>query len=223
MSVPAKSAKYMVRPRPRNEIQRKESTVVRKQWNPLDRGWPSDPGRLSVRSPRTVIKEVDMVHLRVIFVAAATLLVFVAAACGGGGSEDFPSESKGNVIPQEAVVDLNKGAEPPFLYTQDFQLEDCTFNPRGYNAFHGSLEPGAYTVSELSGKVGEIAQKPIEFRKDYLVLAETKKLNFKGVGELEAAIVQEREWENGKQIQVSFNWYTVCEQTGAAYSIGEDS
>jgi len=131
--------------------------------------------------------------------------------------------SEGNTIPQEAVVDLNKGADPPFLYTQDFDLQDCTFNPRGYNAFHGSLEPGAYTVSELSGKIGEIAQKPIEYRKDYLILAETKKLNFKGIGELEAAIVQEREWENGKQIQVSFNWYTVCEQTGAAYSIGEDS
>jgi len=191
----------------------------------------------SVCSPRTVIKEVDMRHLRVIYVAAATLLLLVAAACGGGddggggsngaGAGDagggFPAVSKGNAIPQKAVVDLNKGADPPFLYTQDFQLQDCTFNPRGYNAFHGSLEPGAYTVSELSGKVGEIAQKPIEFRKDYLVLPETKKLNVQGIGEFEAAIVQEREYENGKQIQVSFNWYTACEQTGAVYSVGEDS
>ena len=178
-----------------------------------------------------------MRNFGVIFAAPLALLLLIVAACGGdgdggGGGDgagtgdgggDFPAVSEGNAIPEQAVVDLNEGADPPFLYTQDFQLQDCTFNPRGYNAFHGSLEPGAYTVSELSGKVGEIAQKPIEYRKDYLVLSETKKLNVQGIGEFEAAIVQEREYENGEQIQVSFNWYTACAQTGAVYSVGEDS
>jgi len=180
-----------------------------------------------------------MRFLSVIFFAAVTLLLLLAAACGGDGDGDgggggggatagdagggFPAVSEGNTIPEEAVIDLNKGADPPFLYTADFGLQDCTFDPRGLNAFHGSLEPGAYTVSEFEGKVGEIAQKAISYRKDYLVLPETKKLNFRGIGEIEAAIVQEREYENGKQIQLSFNWYAVCKETGAAYSIGEDS
>ncbi|MGH9195154.1 MAG: hypothetical protein ACRD1T_05395, partial [Acidimicrobiia bacterium] len=178
-----------------------------------------------------------MRHLRVIFAGAAALLVLAVAACGGdgdgGGGGDgagagdagggFPAVSGDNVIPQAAVADINKGADPPFLYTQDFGLENCTWDPRGYNPHHGSLEPGAYTVSVLEGKVGEIAQKPISYRKDYLVLPETKKLNLKGIGPIEAAIVQEREFENGKQIQVSYNWYTVCKETGTAFSIGEDS
>jgi len=184
----------------------------------------------SVRSPRTVIKEVDMRYLGVILVAVATLLALFAAACGGGdgaGAGDpgggFPAVSKGNAIPQEAVVDLNKGADPPFLYTQDFQLQDCTFKPRGTNAFYDSLEPGAYSTSELSSKFGEIAQQEVSYRKDYLVLPETKKLNLQGIGEFETAIVQEREYENGEQIQVSFNWYAVCQETGGVYAVGEDS
>jgi len=164
-----------------------------------------------------------MRNLRVILVAGGTLLALLAAACGGDGGGDFPAVSEGNAIPEEAVVDLNKGEDPPFLYTQGFELQDCTFSPRGYNSFHGSLEAGAYTVSELSSKIGEVAQTEIAYRKDYLVLSETKKLNIQGLGELEAAIVQEREYENGEQIQVSYNWYTVCNETGAAYSVGEDS
>ena len=178
-----------------------------------------------------------MRNLRFTLAVPAALLVLIVAACGGdgdgGGGSDatsagdagggFPAVSEGNAIPEQAVIDLNEGADPPFLYTQDFQLQDCTFNPRRFNSFHGSLEAGAYTTSELAGKIGEIAQKPVEYRKDYLVLSETKKLNVQGIGEIEAAIVQEREYENGKQIQVSFNWYTACEQTGAVYSVGEDS
>jgi hypothetical protein len=174
---------------------------------------------------------------RIILGLAASLLLLLAVACGGGdddggngdgaGAGDagggFPAVSGGNVIPEQAVVDLNKGADPPFLYTQDFELQDCTFNPRGKNAFFDSLEAGAYTKSELPGKIGEIAQKEIAYRKDYLVLAETKKLNIQGIGEVEAAIVQEREYENDKQIQVSFNWYSVCDQTGSVFSLGEDS
>lgn len=184
-----------------------------------------------------MIKEVDMRNFGLIFAAPLALLVLTVAACGGDGdgggasdgagsgdvAADFPAESKGNVIPQDAVVDLNEGADPPFLYTQDFELQDCTFSPRGKNAFYDSLEPGAYTQSELPSKIGEIAQKEISYRKDYLVLAETKKLNLQGIGQIEAAIVQEREFENDKQIQVSFNWYSVCEQTGAVYAFGEDS
>jgi hypothetical protein len=183
-----------------------------------------------------MIKEVDMRNFGLIFAAPLALLVLTVAACGddngGSGSDgagagdaggDFPAVSGGNVIPQEAVVDLNEGADPPFLYTQDFELQDCTFSARGKNAFFDSLEAGAYTKSELPGKIGEIAQKPVSYNKDYLVLAETKKLNIQGIGEVEAAIVQEREYENGKQIQVSFNWYSVCEQTGSVFSFGEDS
>jgi len=178
-----------------------------------------------------------MRNLRFTLAVPAALLVLIVAACGGdgdgGGGSDatsagdagggFPAVSGGNVIPEQAVVDLNKGADPPFLYTQDFELQDCTFSARGKNAFFDSLEAGAYTKSELPGKIGEIAQKEISYRKDYLVLAETKKLNIEGIGEVEAAIVQEREYENDRQIQVSFNWYSVCEQTGSVFSLGEDS
>jgi hypothetical protein len=185
-----------------------------------------------------MIKEVDVKGFRIILGMAATLVLVLAVACGSdddsGGSAtsdagtsdsggEFPAVSGGNAIPEQAVVDLNKGADPPFLYTQDFQLQDCTFNPRGRSAYFDSLEAGAYTKSELPGKIGEIAQKEVAYRKDYLVLAETKKLNFQGIGEVEAAIVQEREYENDKQIQVSFNWYSVCEETGSVFSLGEDS
>jgi hypothetical protein len=108
-------------------------------------------------------------------------------------------------------------------YTQDFHLQDCKWKPFGVNPYYDPLVPGFAMDSHLPGKIGEFAKKPVDYTKTYRVLKEPKKLNIRGLGKLEAAVVEEKEFENGKQIQLALNWYSICQQTGAVYSLGEDS
>jgi hypothetical protein len=162
-----------------------------------------------------------MKAVRSVGVALAALVLF--GACGGGGKGSFPAPTQGEALAKEAVVDLNKGLEPPMLYTQDFQLKGCKWKPFGVNTFYDPLVPGFEMESHLPGKIGEFAKKPVDYTKTYRVLKDPKKLNIRGLGKLEAAVVEEKEFENGKQIQLALNWYSICEQTNAVYSVGEDS
>jgi hypothetical protein len=150
-------------------------------------------------------------------VIPATLLAVLAAACGG--TPDVPL-SEGSAIPQEAVVDIS--GVPPMVYTQDFQLQDCTFKPHGINPFYDPLVPGSRSVSVAQNAVDDEGN-PVPFYKEYLVLSETIAFNLDGIGSFEAAVVEEKEFENGKQIQLSVNWYAICEQTNSVHSVGEDS
>jgi hypothetical protein len=157
------------------------------------------------------------------YVSVALAALILSGACGGNDKGGFPAQTQGVAIPKEPVVDLNKGLDPPMLYTQDFNLKDCKWKPHGVNTFYDPLVPGFKSESHLPGKVGERAKKPVDYLKTYEVLNETKKLNIQGLGKLEAAIVEEKEFENGKQIQLSVNWYSICSQTNAVYAMGEDS
>lgn len=162
-----------------------------------------------------------MKHVRIFAVAAAALLVFAACKDSEEAEAAFPAPTEGNAIATQPIVDINKGAEPPMLYTQDFRLQECTFKPHGVSPYYDPLVPGFESVSEINPKIEKGV--PVAFRKTYRVVDETKKLNIGGIGKLEAAIVEEKEFANGKQIQVSYNWYSICEQTNSVYAFGEDS
>jgi hypothetical protein len=145
-----------------------------------------------------------------------TLIGFALVGCGE--SKGKVAKSEASVIPTEATVDLNEVRDPkapiPMRYTQDFQLEGCTLESEGNSPYYDLLKPGAT----------EVSYKPDEdFRKRYVVLKETKRMDLEGLGKFEAAIVEEREFEKGVLRQISLNWYVVCKETNSVFSVGEVS
>ena len=99
--------------------------------------------------------------------------------------------------------------EPPAAtaaaWQDDFGLATCKLNSSGRNPYF-VLEPGHQLVLE-GGAV----------RMQITVLDQTKVIN--GVT---TRIVEEREWEKGQLLEVSRNYYAICEQSGDVLHFGED-
>ncbi len=106
-------------------------------------------------------------------------------------------------------------ASPPvatarrLTFTDTFQIERCTFATRGRNPYF-ILIPGHRL--ELEGKDGK---KVIHLT--VTVLGDTVTVD--GV---ETRVVEERETEDGELIEVSRNFFAVCEETGSIFYFGED-
>ena len=110
---------------------------------------------------------------------------------------------------------LASAQEPPF--TDDFRIEDCEFETEGRNAWF-SLIPGDQLVlsgeddgEELVVQITVLSQK----RKIDLVTESGKKLRVK------TRVVEEREWEDDELIEVSRNYFAICDQTGDVFYFGE--
>ncbi len=95
------------------------------------------------------------------------------------------------------------------LYTDEFFLDDCTFASTGANQFF-ILEPG-YQLAFAGEEDGEEVELVIT------VLDETKDVN--GV---ETRVVEERESADGELVEVSRNYFAICEQTNSVFYFGED-
>lgn len=95
-------------------------------------------------------------------------------------------------------------------FTTDFQLEDCTFTATGNNTYF-SLNPGYQQVLE-----GE--EDGTTIRNEITVLNQTKVVD--GVT---TRVVEEREYENDVLIEVSENFFTICQETNSVFYFGEDS
>jgi hypothetical protein len=94
-------------------------------------------------------------------------------------------------------------------FTDSFQIERCTFATRGRNPYF-VLIPGHKL--ELEGKGG---QKLVHLT--ITVLDDT--LTVDGVG---TRVVEERETEDGELVEVSRNYFALCEETGSVFYFGED-
>ncbi len=94
-------------------------------------------------------------------------------------------------------------------YTDQFFIEDCTFADAGANQFF-ILEPG-YQLSFVGEEDGEEVELVIT------VLDETKE-----VGGVLTRVVEERESEDGELVEVSRNYFAICEQTSSVFYFGED-
>lgn len=95
------------------------------------------------------------------------------------------------------------------VYTQYFRTFECTWANTGYNPFF-VLEPGRW--SELRGREdGETVEVRIS------VLFETET-----VAGVETRVVEEREWIDGELVEVSRNFFAICEPTGNVFYFGED-
>jgi hypothetical protein len=95
------------------------------------------------------------------------------------------------------------------LYTDGFFIEDCTFANEGANQFF-ILEPG-YRQTFVGEEDGEEVELVIT------VLDETKEVD--GV---ETRVVEERESADGELVEVSRNYFAICEQTSSVFYFGED-
>jgi hypothetical protein len=108
-------------------------------------------------------------------------------------------------------------AQGPASFTEDFQLEDCTFSNEGRNPFF-SLEPGDKLVLEGDDD-GE------EVRVRILILDATKTIQFRTEGgtllRVNTRVVEEREWADDELVEVSRNYFARCRETNDVFYFGE--
>ena len=116
------------------------------------------------------------------------------------------------IIAAGAGVVLAPGPEGQF--TSEFALKSCRFTDRGANPLF-NLRP--HSQSEFRGlEDGETRTLRIT------VLGETERVRVPGVGTVKARVVEEREWADGELVEISRNFYAVCEQTQDVFYFGED-
>jgi hypothetical protein len=94
-------------------------------------------------------------------------------------------------------------------YTTSFRAENCTFSSTGRNPFF-ILEPNYQLV--LSGEDGgDAAELTIT------VLNETREVNG-----TQTRVVEERESEGGELVEISRNFFAICEETNSVFYFGEE-
>lgn len=99
-------------------------------------------------------------------------------------------------------------------FTTQFRLEDCVFNASGTNPYF-SLEPG-YTMI-LEGEADGVKERVV-----ITVLPETKDIVVPDLGTVTTRIILEEHTEDGEIVEISRNYFAICEKTNAVYYFGED-
>jgi len=93
-------------------------------------------------------------------------------------------------------------------YTDTFQMDEKDLTTTGRNPYF-ILEPGYQMYYESKDKKETLT---------VTVLEETKK-----IGTIETRIVEERELVDGKEKEVSRNYFAICKRTNNVYYFGEDA
>lgn len=91
-------------------------------------------------------------------------------------------------------------------FTDDFAIDDCKFESAGRNRYF-ILEPG-YQLTLENGKGSKLV---------ITVLNETKR-----IGNVETRIIEENESENGRTVEISRNYFAVCNRNNSIFYFGED-
>jgi hypothetical protein len=94
-------------------------------------------------------------------------------------------------------------------YTTSFRAEDCTFSSTGRNPFF-ILEPN-YQLVLAGGDASEAAEVTIT------VLNETRQVNG-----TETRVIEERESIGGELVEISRNFFAICEETKSVFYFGEE-
>jgi hypothetical protein len=116
----------------------------------------------------------------------------------------------------ESVADLqgaeNGGEQESEVeneYTRSFRAENCTFSSTGRNPFF-IVEPNYQLV--LGGEdAGDATQLTIT------VLNETREVNG-----TQTRVIEERESEGGDLVEISRNFFAICEETNSVFYFGEE-
>ena len=109
----------------------------------------------------------------------------------------------GAAVSQDAPKDPD--ARP---FTDTFMVDEKDLASTGRNPYF-ILEPGYQLVLENPAKKEVLT---------ITVLDETKK-----IGAVETRIVEERETVDGKETEVSRNYFAICKKTNSVYYFGEDA
>jgi hypothetical protein len=122
--------------------------------------------------------------------------------------DDDQSEIEGDTL--EAGNDTEQGeTEGENEYTASFRAEDCTFSSTGINPFF-ILEPN-YQLVLAGGDASEAAEVMIT------VLNETRQVNG-----TETRVIEERESIGGELVEISRNFFAICEETNSIFYFGEE-
>ena len=122
--------------------------------------------------------------------------------------DDDLSETVGDTL--EAANDTGQGeTDGENEYTASFRAEDCTFSSTGRNPFF-ILEPN-YQLVLAGGDASEAAEVIIT------VLNETRQVNG-----TETRVIEERESIDGELVEISRNFFAICEETNSVFYFGEE-
>lgn len=123
--------------------------------------------------------------------------------------EDEDEEGDVDEVDDEECGAEDDQGEGEKKFTSSFMTENCTFASTGTNPFF-ILEPGYQSVL-----VGE--EEGAEIQLVITVLNETKVVNG-----TETRIVEERETEDGELVEISRNFFAICEETNSVFYFGEE-
>lgn len=98
-------------------------------------------------------------------------------------------------------------------YTAVFRLGDCRFKSEGSNP-HFILRPG-YQLT-LEGDEDGVSEKLIA-----TVLDQTKNISVPGYGTVTARVVEEQHFAAGTMVELSNNYFAICDKTNDVYYFGE--
>lgn len=106
-------------------------------------------------------------------------------------------------------------SEEPF--TTDFRIEDCELEAEGRNAYF-SLIPGDQLVltSEEDGEEAVVQITVLQQRRTITFTTERGRTL-----RVRTRVVEEREWEDDELVEVSRNYFALCDQTGDVFYFGE--
>jgi len=107
---------------------------------------------------------------------------------------------------------MARDEEPQF--TTEFLLEYCVFQAKGVNPYF-ILEPGYQLVLE-GEEDGETTRVVIS------VLPETKRIFLPDMGRVKTRVVEERASVDGELVEVSRNFFAICDKTNNVFYFGED-
>jgi hypothetical protein len=108
-----------------------------------------------------------------------------------------------------ALVAGEKRDQDSRPFTDTFLVDAKDLSTTGRNPFF-VLEPGYVLVLEKAGEKKEVLT--------VTVLDETKV-----IGGIETRVVEERETVDGKETEVSRNFFAICKRTDSVYYFGEDA
>ena len=107
------------------------------------------------------------------------------------------------------IIEKDGAEEPDVTWTESFNIEDCNFSSTGRNNYF-ILEPGYQLILE-----GEEDGETLTL--NVTVLDETKM-----IGSIETRVVLETETLNGELVEISRNFFAICNETNSVFYFGEE-
>ena len=139
-----------------------------------------------------------------------TALAVLLTACRGAptaapASTAAPSAPSGATLSPGSANPRNPTPRSDSSWQEEFGISDCVLVSTGRNQYF-ILEPGYQIVLEGGNEKLVIT-----------VLNETKTVD--GVN---TCVVEEKEWKNGELVEVSRNFFAICEKTKDVFYFGEE-